>query len=244
MQKKIMLCNIYNTPSHYRKPIYLLLDKTFDSKFVFGDAVPSVKRFDTRILKDASVLKYRYIGGLCFMPGMLKYLFKGYNKYIITPETNNITMWLFLICAKFFPSKKVYTWTHGMYGYESKRQLLFKILLYKLCDGEFVYGNYAIELMKKRGFDPNRLFPIHNSLDYDTQLLLRKSCVKSDIYINHFCNNHPVLLFIGRLTKIKKLQMILDAVYSLFRRISIIILFLLVMEVNVRYLKEKPENWA
>ena len=212
MEKRIKLCNIYNTPSHYRRSVYKLLDETFDSKFVFGDAAPSVKRFDVKILNDASILKYRYIGNLCFMPGMLKYLFLDFNTYIITPETNNISMWLFLICAKLFPSKKVYTWTHGMYGYESKRQLAFKRMLYNLTNGEFIYGEYAYKLMVQKGFDSKRLFVVHNSLDYDAQLMLRNENLLSDVYRSHFRNNNPIIVSIGRLNKRKRLTMLVEAI--------------------------------
>lgn len=205
------VCNIYNAPAHYCESIYKLMDEAFDCKFVFGDEWPSVKRFEVSVLKNVTQLHYRSVGNILFMPGMISYAFKNYNYYIITPATNSITMWLFLFILKFFPNKKVYTWTHGMYGYESKRQLFFKKLQYIMCDGEFVYGDYAIRLMSEKGYSPQKLFPIHNSLNYDEQLQLRKSGLKSLVYKEHFGNDYPVLVVIGRLNKRKKLPMLLEA---------------------------------
>ena len=214
-RKEKKVCCIFNTPAHYCKSIYSLMDKTFNCSFVFGDDAPTVKRFDTTHLKDCSFNHYKYLGKVLFVPGMIKYAFKNYNYYIINPATNSFSMWLFLITLKLFPSKKVYTWTHGMYGYENKRQLFFKKLQYQLCDGEFVYGDYAIELMKKRGYDGRRLYPIHNSLDYESQLALRNTQLESDVYTNHFGNNKPVVVMIGRLNKRKKLPMLLEAAEKL-----------------------------
>lgn len=208
----IKLCCILNTPAHYCKVIYALIDREFRCKFVFGDDAPTVKRFDTSILQNCSFLHYRYLRSILYVPGMLKYAFGPYHYYIINPATNSVSMWLFLVLLKLVPSKKVFTWTHGMYGKETKRQLFFKKLQYIMCDGEFVYGDYAINLMKNRGFKATKLFPIHNSLNYDEQLKLRNSNLLSKIYREHFGNENPVIVVIGRLNKRKKLPMLLDAV--------------------------------
>jgi glycosyltransferase involved in cell wall biosynthesis len=66
--------------------------------------------------------------------------------------------------------------------------------------------------MIKEGFDKENLFVIHNSLVYDEQLKVREQLCISDIYKQHFGNELPNLLFIGRLTPVKKLDMILYAV--------------------------------
>lgn len=81
-----------------------------------------------------------------------------------------------------------------------------------MSDGIFLYGNRARDLMIQNGFNPKNLHVIHNSLDYDQQLLIRNSLKSSNIYQNHFGNTNPVLLFIGRLTKVKKLNQLIDAV--------------------------------
>lgn len=82
-----------------------------------------------------------------------------------------------------------------------------------MCADEiFTYGNYARDLMIKEGFNPQRLHILHNSLDYDKQLELRNSGLKSEIFKKHFHNENPVLIFIGRLTPVKKLDMLVKAI--------------------------------
>lgn len=69
--------------------------------------------------------------------------------------------------------------------------------------------------MLKEGFNPDNLYVIHNSLDYDKQLNIRKELKPSRIYLSHFGNKNYNLLFLGRLTKIKKLNLIIEALVLL-----------------------------
>lgn len=203
------ICNIYNIPSHYRLKIYKMLDEHFDCTFVFGDTDEKVKTFDLLELKNARIEHVTNRGAILFQPGILRYVFQKYDSYILTLATNNLTQWLLLLLLK-LSKKKVYGWTHGLYGYESSKQLLIRKLMFKLTDGLFVYGDYATELIKQKGYLPSKkIFPIHNSLDYDSQLLIRNSIRSSSVYKKHFGNNNPTLIFIGRLTKVKRLDMII-----------------------------------
>ena len=52
---------------------------------------------------------------------------------------------------------------------------------------------------------------IYNSLDYDEQLPIRLGIKSSDIFKIHFRNEDKTLVFIGRLTKVKKLDQIINA---------------------------------
>ena len=74
-----------------------------------------------------------------------------------------------------------------------------------------VYGEYAISLMSKEGFDKSKMVCIANSLDYDNQLKIRLNLSPSSIYSTHFSNSYPVLFYIGRVQKSKKLEYIIQA---------------------------------
>lgn len=73
------------------------------------------------------------------------------------------------------------------------------------------YGNYARKLMIDAGLDASKIVVIHNSLMYDEQIKMRKMLTPQPIYKEHFSNESPVLVFIGRLTKKKKLEQLLLA---------------------------------
>lgn len=213
------VCLIYNFAQHYRSSIFSLIDKEFDCGFVFGDRMADVKKMDYSILKGhvTEVKTKRFLGGWYYQPGVISQLRKDYESYILLGETRAISTWLFCIVQRvFYPRKKVFYWSHGWYGKETRLERAIKRVFFKLPkNGVFLYGNYAKGLMIKEGFNPEKLFVIHNSLAYDDQVLIRRELNPSPIFQDHFANQNPNLVFVGRLTPVKKLDMVLKAVANL-----------------------------
>ena len=208
------LCCIFTTAPHYRSAIYKLIDKNYTCDWFFNDCKTDIKRLDYNVLSgNVTIQKHCKLPlGFTFQKGVLRLLFKPYDKYFIFLYSNSLSTWLFLLLAKMFPRKKVYGWTHGWYGKETKLESFLKKHIFMCADEIFTYGNYARDLMIKEGFNPQRLHILHNSLDYDKQLELRNSGLKSEIFKKHFHNENPVLIFIGRLTPVKKLDMLVKAI--------------------------------
>lgn len=212
------LCLIFNTAPLYRASIYCKIDEEYDCKWLFGPKRDDIKEMDFNLLKDVSFYSlFGKASRFSIKRGMLKYLFKKeYQTYLMYPEVHSLTDWAFFFLAfTFFKKKKIYLWTHGWYGKESKVQSALKKWLFKHATGIFSYSNYARELMIKNGIDADKIYTIHNSLDYDKQLVLRGKLQESNIYKGHFGNDYPTIIFIGRLTKVKKLDMLLTAVAEL-----------------------------
>ena len=209
------LCIIYNFAAHYRAPVFKKMDQSFDCDWFFGKTNSDIKKMDYSLLKGGiTELDTVCYHGLMWYKGVLKLLKqKKYTHYLIFAQTKDISTWIFGIMAKLFhPKKHVYFWSHGFYGKESKGESIIKKRLFKLPNGgTFLYNNYARGLMIEQGLDPNKLFVIHNSLAYDEQLATRQQLVIKPIYQGHFNNNNPNLIFIGRLTPVKRLDMILQA---------------------------------
>jgi len=208
------ILNIYNNVPFYRQGIFTLMDREFDCDWIFGEALGDIKQMELSKLRGkAKVVKnVSLLGGRAYwQKGVLLQVFNKYTHYIFLGEERCISTWFFLLLALFFPKKKVFFWSHGPYGKEGQIKRMIQKVFYNLVDGTFLYGNYARDVMIKRGFDPKNLHIIHNSLNYDRQLELRNSGLQSDIYKDHFGNDNHVLLFIGRLTKVKQLDRIIDA---------------------------------
>lgn len=209
------LCLIYNFAQHYRTSIFKLISEEFDCDFLFGDSMSDVKKMDYGILKGKVTETHtnKLFAGWTWQHGVVGQLFKDYDNYILLGETRALSTWMFCILARFlFPQKKVYFWTHGWYGKETKIEAFIKKIQFKLPNGGiFTYGEYARQLMIKEGFRADKLFVIHNSLAYNQQMEIRKSLNASDVYHSHFGNTNYNLFFVGRLTPIKKLDQILDA---------------------------------
>lgn len=209
------LCLIYNYAQHYRTNIFTLMDKELGCDFVFGDSMSDVKKMDYGLLqgKVTETHTKELVGGWYWQPGVIGQLFKDYDNYILLGETRALSTWLFCVLARILkPKKKVYFWTHGWYGKETKLEAIIKKLEFNLPNGGiFTYGEYARELMIKEGFKEDKLYPIHNSLAYDQQKAIRKELKPTNVYQEHFGNVNPNLFFVGRLTPVKQLGQILDA---------------------------------
>ncbi len=213
------LCIIYNFAAHYRAPVFQKMDKFFQCDWYFGKKNNDIQKMDYSLLS-GSVTELETINlfGLSWQKRVLRLLFaKEYRQYIIFTQTKDLSTWFFSIIARlFFRNKRVYMWSHGFYGKESRVQLFIKKTLFSLPNGGvFLYGNYARNLMIEAGLNPQKLFVIHNSLNYDKQLNVRKELSVSSVYTDHFHNTNNNLVFVGRLTPVKQLDLLLKAVSKL-----------------------------
>ncbi len=195
-----------------------MIDGQYDCDWYFGHTETDIKEMETSELKN--VKHYKVIGNtskVFWNVGLLKLLFKKeYQTYFMLFESHCLSDWVFFWLAfNFFKKKRFYIWGHGWYGKESKTEAKLKRWIYKGLTGIFVYGDRAKALLIKEGIPAEKIFPIHNSLDYDKQLVLRKTIVASDVYRQYFGNDNPVIVFIGRLTKVKRLDMLVNAVVNL-----------------------------
>ena len=204
----------FNDLALYRKAIYKMLDDEYDCDWYIEDTDTGVKEFEATELKRVSRLPVKKIGGFYTVKGLSTLLKKDYDIYFMLGATRNLSLISFCLKKSLtHPGKRVYFWTHGYYGKESWAEKAFwKRPLMKMADVIFTYGDYARELMVEDGIDANKIYPIHNSLDYETQLTLRSKVAASDIYSGHFKNENPTIIFIGRLTPVKRLDLLLDAV--------------------------------
>lgn len=209
------LCQIYNSAAHYRASIFRLMDSEFDCDYLFGELLADIKQMDTTQLKgNVLKVKNRYLyKSFYWQPKVQSLLTKPYDTFLILGDYHCLSTWLFCLRARLFHRRKrLFFWTHGWYGKESWTERMVKKCFFRMANGGiFLYGNYARELMIREGFKADRLFTIHNSLAYDRQIAIRKQLQATAVYEDHFGNKLPVLLFVGRLTKVKHLDMVLQA---------------------------------
>ena len=218
MKKEI--CCLFNLAALYREPIYKLMDEHLKCDFYitkWKKAPFKEMNYDSLNGYKGSGKKIELLGGFYWQTNTIGLLFKPYRKYILTGEPYSVSTWVMLILAKII-GKKTFLWSHGWYGRESYIKRVMKLLFFKLCTGGLLYGDYAKQLMIERGIKKEKLHCIYNSLDYDKQLQVRKTGVSTNVYSEHFQNNFPVLVYIGRIQKIKKVDMILDALINLNKK--------------------------
>lgn len=208
------ICYITNVASHYRREVLGLMDKHLNCDFVLGDkVVADIKTFDTSKFRNNVEIVHNVLdkdGAVIWQRGVLKYLFRRYDAYIVIDDIVCLSNWVFMILA-FLMGKKTFMWSHGYYGKETRLKKIIKWPFYHMATRIITYGNYSREVMIKEGYSPEKISVLHNSLAYSEQLKVRNDDLKSTIYLEHFGNNNPNLIFIGRLKPIKKLDMIIEA---------------------------------
>lgn len=196
----------------------MAIDKKYDCDWYFGKTTTDIKEMDTTLLKRVSY--YKTIGNpqiLYWKFGCLEKLFRRkYHTFFILSESRALSDYLFFFLKSLlFPKKLIYIWTHGWYGKESRLEAVLKRWQFRHVDGIFCYSNYSRNLMIGQGISECKIFTIHNSLQYDRQRALREQLQPSNVYRNHFGNENHVIIFIGRLTKVKQLDLLVNAVAGL-----------------------------
>ena len=224
---------VYQYIAHYRLPIFLELTGSKNIQYtIIADlkSNSSIKTIDP-ILGQTPLEK----GGLRLINVTNKWFLKGkglWQKGLITKLRENnfeviiflgnpyyFTTWFGIIYSK-LKGKKVYLWTHGVTSNETGAKWKFRKLFYNLSDGLFLYGHKAKEIMVGNGFSEKKLHVIYNSLNYIEQVKFREQIKlldvnkkKSELFKNP---ELPTIVFVGRLTCQKKLEMIIEAAKILF----------------------------
>lgn len=207
------ICCIFNMAPHYRMPIFTLMSENFDCDFYFGDKMQQpIKKLNYNELKGFKKELHNVFIGSSFywQRKSVRLVFKNYDYFVLSGEPFCISYWFILLIAKLL-GKKTVTWTHGFYGREGGVKKVVKRAFFKLFTKIMVYSDYSIGLMKKEGIDARKMFCIANALDTDSQLIIRQKLNKTDVFSSYFGNEDPVVFYIGRIQKIKRLDLLVES---------------------------------
>lgn len=215
---------VYHYFAHYREPVLRQLCQHLSADFqveLMADEkadLPALKTIPVSELT-AGLCKFRrlkniWLGPWLWQIGLLSGVIKGKSDVIIfLGQFNFLSTWVAVLLARLM-GKKTYFWSHGVYGNEGKLKLFIRVLFYKLAHGMLLYGNYSRDLLIDYGMCANRLHVIYNSLDYKLQKSLRGQKQESSVSAIRrelFDSDSPYLIFVGRLTPVKRLDLLLSA---------------------------------
>jgi glycosyltransferase involved in cell wall biosynthesis len=215
------ICCIDIIAAHYRAEVFSRMCKELSCDFYFGQPFGSISGikslplsfFSTRAeyLKNVSL---RFCHGY-WQKGAISLLRRNYSAYIVSGDVNCVSTWGLMIANRLFFHKKVILWGHGWYGRESFPKKVIKKFYYALSDRILVYGDRAKKLMENEGIDSRKIYAVHNSLDYETQQDIIDRITSDNPIREHFRNDCPCIVFSGRLTPSKRIDMILDVLSQL-----------------------------
>lgn len=139
---------------------------------------------------------------------------REYDVIILLGSLYHISTWAAMILGRII-KKPVFLWTHGMLKNEGGLKGWLRDRFYKLSSGLLLYGNYAKDILIKRGYPAETLHVVYNSLNYARQCQIKKTIRQDELQLLKKelfkYAELPVLVFIGRLTSEKKLPMIIEA---------------------------------
>ena len=221
IKKVLYFTNVF--PS-YRKELWkalLSLEKIkfsiyFSQKEFQGIGASSIDSFFTKAEKEKlySIKNINVFGHLLWQRGVLpKLISKDYDSVIFLGDMKLITNWLGILICK-IKGKKTALWTHGVYGNEKSFKKSLRLLFLSLVDDIFLYESRAREILMKHKFPINNLHVVYNSINLKEQTKIYKALdfekkSPNDKYFN--------LVFFGRLTKIKKIDLAINAAIQLHK---------------------------
>ncbi|MGE6567069.1 glycosyltransferase [Shewanella vesiculosa] len=215
---------VYHYIALYREPIFKELLNNSEIDFYF--AASKYSNNDIKLVGlESEIYESEHFfelnnqwvnNSFLWQSNLLKVLRENHFDHVVfLGDPHFISTWISLFYLKM---KKVKTslWTHGFIGRSHKFQDSLKLLMYKLSDVIFLYGEEAKADLIYAGLPSSKLSVIYNSLDYLKQKETRESLSYNDSFSMKqklFANfNDLQLFFIGRLTKHKKLDMLIDAI--------------------------------
>lgn len=217
MEDYRMICCIFNIAPHYRESIYKAMALELGCDFYFGDklSIPIKKMNYDKLNCSVKEIHNVIFGKFYWQRKCIRLIFKPYKYYILDGEPYCLSSWVILFLSKII-GKKTIAWTHGWYGRENYIKRIVKKVFYSLFTNLLIYNNYSIRLMEKEGFSSKKMYCIANSLDSDYQADIRKSLKISEIFTSHFKNSNPIILYIGRIQKSKKIELLIDCIEKMY----------------------------
>ncbi len=214
-----------NIASHYRKNLWekLIQASSFEMHFFFGSNhklnIKSID-FDKEPFKTSkerlTLIKNHWLVGkiLYWQTSVIPICFKSdFQVAIFLGELSILSTWIAsLICR--FRGIHVIFWTHGLYGNEGFFKKKLRLLFYRLADEIMVYEKRAKKLLLQNSFLEDNVHIVYNSLDFDSHKVIKRRILNSDQInqVDFFKNNSlPLLIFVGRLTSVKKIDLSIKA---------------------------------
>jgi glycosyltransferase involved in cell wall biosynthesis len=199
------------------------VEYTFYSSCIGFSGIKTIDINESRFVNLKGTLNWLFLKNfylrniLIYQSGIIsKCLKTNYDAYILYGEMHSISNWIAALICK-IRKKPLLIWGHGLYGDEGLIKKNLRIMYYKIADYHLVYGNRSRSIMVASGFRPDKIFAVYNSLDFCTHKKIFEERNQEDLeklkrkmFPDQF--ELPVVIFIGRLTKEKKISYLIEAI--------------------------------
>jgi 1,2-diacylglycerol 3-alpha-glucosyltransferase len=176
------VCIVYPYVMHYRLPVFKELINDADLRFVIAAGEDpedrSVRSIPVETFPDHISLKNYGFRGFTIQLGLLRQILaKEFDALIFLSNPNILTNWAYVALAR-LRGIKVFFWTHGWLANRTGPKERLRDIFHRLADHLLLYERRAKEIGIKRGFSPERMTVIYNSLDHDAQEAIYGFCAE------------------------------------------------------------------
>ena len=225
---------VYHYFAHYREPVIReLVEQTGSApRYVLvSDStsnLPALQCIDREALEASlpeGALDWRPVRNrwfrdtLLWQQGLVRMsASRDYDAIIFLGNVYFLSTWIAAIVAR-WTGKQVLMWTHGQRARETGMKGALRGAFYRLADDLLLYGERGAQLLQSQGIPSERLHVVYNSLDYRRQVQIRRrfdEASRERLVRQLFGGRSPsVLVYIGRVTAEKRLELLLQAVLTL-----------------------------
>jgi glycosyltransferase involved in cell wall biosynthesis len=245
MNKQPSIALVPDHFAHYRYPVFRLLSNEANNYSITIYADIKAGRRGVKIVSDAFCndelsrggirwrrVRDRYYRGVCFwQTGLVKMaLGSDHDIFVYWGEAHRLSTWVSAIISR-LRGKKVLFWTHGLYGKESAFKRYVRIIFYRIGNGLLLYGDHAKKLLRPVMDDECEIRVINNSLDCASQIKILDGLSNeqlADLKAKYFNLDDRVICFVGRLQSIKRLDVLVRALYLLKSEYNIMLKLLII----------------
>jgi glycosyltransferase involved in cell wall biosynthesis len=195
--------------AHYRFPIFRAINRTCLDRDHIDFYIPNNDTKGLNIIQDGfddlnilSITNLSITGRLIYQFGVVSAIFtRDYDVVVLWGGANVLSNWLAILIAKLKKVKVVF-WGHGLYGNEGFLKLNLRCVFYRFAELHFLYGSHAKRLIADL-LPGVKTAVIYNSLDVSKIRKLFEMTMATDVCWD--------LIFVGRLTKAKRLDLLIDS---------------------------------
>ncbi len=223
----------YHYVAHYRKAVFNLLcqDRGNNLRYsILADEnsnIPSIKVLTSDPESSGEDLARRWItldnlwlsNNILWQRGIISVAMGSrFDVLILLGNIYFLSTWVAVVLAR-LRGKKVYFWTHGFRDEEKGVKGKLRLFFYRLADGLLLYGNYARDILIKKGYPDERIHVIYNSLDYSDQTTRLRNVSNEDKTEKRqelgLGIGDKVIIASGRITREKRFDLLIDAIAQL-----------------------------
>jgi glycosyltransferase involved in cell wall biosynthesis len=217
---------IYHFYPHYRKAVVEELAHSTVADFTFvGDDHEYKHSIEPAELSPAVRLRlaptHKLPGPFMWQWGAITWAIRSeFDTVIMHAVPHWPCTWIGALLARML-GKRVLFWGHGhLYEPRGVKGALRR-LFYALPHEHLVYGRIAKDIMLRHGWAPDKVHVIYNSLDTDAQVRIRESMTDAHRQATRTSlfgrADIPVAICTTRLIRIRRLDLLIDALHSLDR---------------------------